>query len=254
MLADLSEIREADFSHLHLADVKFEERPPLSSSNRYLIAGLVLSLLLHGLLLLWQKSPSLVSLSKKPPPPIHVTLNRIPVIPQIIVENPAEHGPSVEANSIQSETVVPKEVLVPSQAVPVQESPETHQIVESKPRIITSLSRDDILALQREPRASMAPRASGSISDNVFHPALRGRLMTEERKPHLQRVGSIVKTHIDPSGATMAKVDEEDCLRSSVNRAGEAQNWYMTSCGGKSESEKMMERVNQHVNGKLKFD
>lgn len=255
MLADLSEIREADFSHLRIADIKFEDRLPLTSSSRYLIAGLVLSLLLHCLLLLWQKSPSLTPVTKKISLPLHIALNRVPVIQQSVAENPSGLKPSAETKTIQSETIFPKEKTVPSEAAPVQKVPEVHKLVEPQPRIITNLTRDEMIELHTKRKAPAAPRATGNISDNVFHPALRERLMVEERKPHSQRAGSIVKTHIDPSGSTIAKVGEGDCLRTSLNdRAGEAQNWYMTSCGGKSESEKMMERVNQNLNGKLTFD
>jgi hypothetical protein len=260
MLADLSEIREADFSHLRLAsgslvDVTPDERLPLASSSGYLIAGLALSILLHGLLLLWQKSPSLIPAPQKTPPPLHITLNRTPVIQQSVAEQPAELEPSVETSTIESETVGSKKELVPGQAAPVKKTPGTHKIVEPRPRIITTLTRDEMIELEAERKSTAAPKVTGSISDNVFHPGLRERLRAEERKPGLQRVGSMVNTHIDPSGATIAKVDEGDCLRTSVNsRAGEAQNWYMTSCGGKSESEKIMERVNQDINGKLKFD
>src|SRR5690606_18511900 len=99
MLADLYEIREADFSHLRLAsgslvDVTPDERLPQASSSRYLIAGLALSILLHGLFLLWQKSPSLIPVSQKASPPLHITLNRTPVIQQNVAEQPAELEPS----------------------------------------------------------------------------------------------------------------------------------------------------------------
>jgi hypothetical protein len=39
-----------------------------------------------------------------------------------------------------------------------------------------------------------------------------------------------------------------------TTKIGAPQNWYMTRCAGKSESEKIMERVEQSINGKLKFD
>lgn len=87
------------------------------------------------------------------------------------------------------------------------------------------------------------------IARNVFHPKLREQLTTEENKPVLARVeGSALETHTDPSGATVVKLGSGNCLRSPAAKPGEARNWYMTSCSGKTESEKIMDRVKQSIN------
>lgn len=111
-----------------------------------------------------------------------------------------------------------------------------------------------------ELRALIAPENTGGdvpvtgIAANVFNPALRKRLHEEASKPELQRADAGPKTYTDPSGATIVNLGGDKCLRSSIPKPGEAQNWYMTSCGGKSESEKIMENVNEAANGKLKFE
>ncbi|MEN0038933.1 MAG: hypothetical protein AAGC78_17780 [Cellvibrio sp.] len=92
------------------------------------------------------------------------------------------------------------------------------------------------------------------IARNVFHPGLREQLAIEENKPVLARVeDSALETHTDPSGATVVKLGSGKCLRSPSVKSGEARNWYMTSCGGKTESEEMLERVDMDVNGKRRF-
>lgn len=93
------------------------------------------------------------------------------------------------------------------------------------------------------------------IARNVFHPKLREQLTIEENKPVLARVeDSALETHTDPSGATVVKLGSGNCLRSPAAKPGEARNWYMTSCAGKTESEKILERVDTDVNGKRRFD
>lgn len=93
------------------------------------------------------------------------------------------------------------------------------------------------------------------IARNVFHPKLRGQLTIEENKPVLARVEDrTLDTHTDPSGATIVKLGSGNCLRSPTAKPGEARNWYVTSCAGKTESEKMLERVEDSLHRTLKFD
>lgn len=255
MLATPSDFREVDFSHLHIQVDELEGRSRMRSSGRYLLAGLFISVLLHGLLLLWQKTPTLVSPPKNSSTEIHLTLHQARVQQQKIDEVPVQHeNPSVTTTP-NPNVIAPEEQAVSNFVEPVIE----HQVIEQKPRIITTLSRDELSELRGQSWSAPTPapiqKRGGSIGDNVFHPGLRKRLQIEEGKPDFQRVDSAPKTHIDPSGATIVGVDGGGCLRSSVtNKTGDAQNWYMTPCGGKSESERMMERINQDANGKLTFD
>jgi hypothetical protein len=93
------------------------------------------------------------------------------------------------------------------------------------------------------------------ISRNVFHPGLRKKLTAEENKPVLARVEDRgLETHTDPTGATVVKLGSGNCLRSPAVKSGEARNWYMTPCAGKTESETIMDRVDHAVNGKLELD
>jgi hypothetical protein len=252
MLANPSDFREVDFSHLKIAVAELDAGSRARPSRSYLIGGLFLSVLLHSVLLLWQSKPSSPPLPIKiAPPEIHLTLHQALVKPQEVSNPPIRQENLINSDTVISEQLVPEQKAVPD----LIDHVITNQPVEQKPRVITTLSRDEMLELHSQRKPVVVPKATGSIGDNVFHPALRARLITEENKPDLQRVDLGPKTYSDPSGATIVDLGDGKCLRSSVvSKVGETQNWYMTSCGGKSESERIMERVNQAVNGKLKFD
>lgn len=96
---------------------------------------------------------------------------------------------------------------------------------------------------------------SAEIARNVFHPGLRKQLTDESNKPVLARVeDGGLETYTDPSGATIVVSGSGSCMMSPPAKIGEPRNWYFVACAGKNESEKMMERVNEAVNGKLKLE
>ncbi|PUA26335.1 MAG: hypothetical protein B0W54_21425 [Cellvibrio sp. 79] len=95
---------------------------------------------------------------------------------------------------------------------------------------------------------------TAEIAKNVFHPGLRKQLTEESNKPALAYAeDGGLETYIDASGATIVVSGNGSCLRSPATKIGEPRNWYMVSCAGKTESEKIMDRVDEAVNGKLKL-
>ncbi len=95
---------------------------------------------------------------------------------------------------------------------------------------------------------------TAEIARNVFHPGLRKQLTAEANKPVLARVEDRgLETYVDPSGATVVVSASGNCLSSPAAKIGEPRNWYMVPCAGKNESEKVMDRIDEAVNGKLKF-
>lgn len=252
MLADSAHFREVDLSHLTRSSIAELETDLRSNSTiGYLLVALFVSVLLHSLLLLWQvEKPAQYTPAKR----IHLNLNRIYEAPKEISKPAAKPEEPVTVNN--KEQVAAPVVDTPVMTAPAPTTPDDSlSNVEQKPRIITSLSRDEMHEIYNQRNATSASPKTDSISRNVFNPALRERLITEENKPDLQRANIGPKTHMDPSGATVVELGNGKCLRSSVvTKAGETQNWYMTSCGGKSDSERMMERINDQVNGKLRFD
>ncbi|HSC68859.1 MAG TPA: hypothetical protein VLC79_14270 [Cellvibrio sp.] len=98
-------------------------------------------------------------------------------------------------------------------------------------------------------------RPAVAIGENVFHPGLRQQLEDEAHKPVFARVEDHgLETYIDPSGATIVVSGNGSCMRSPAAKIGEPRNWYSVACAGKNESEKIMDRVNEAVNGKLKLE
>lgn len=154
--------------------------------------------------------------------------------------------------------------------LPIPEEPVVSQIVEPpvidfKSAAITLHPLPEI-TMQAEPLSQQALKEflgsddfpsqdnAAEIAKNVFHPGLRKQLTEEATKPVLARVEDRgLETYIDPSGATVVVSASGSCLSSPATKIGEPRNWYMVHCTGKNESEKMMEQIDEAVNGKLKF-
>lgn len=251
--------RDVDLSHLRLVSLTFEpgdsENNSRKSNAGYLLIGLLISLVLHSLLMLWipasepgQPANKVINLVLTKPAPAQLIEKPVPTdsfTTESAIENPAGETPEIP---------VPEPVFTEPEKIVVDEkTPENPVLtqVEEQPRILTTLSAEEIREIGQREHSMDTPRRTGSISENVFHPGLRKRLREEESRPELQRADRGLKTHTDPSGATIVDLGGGKCLRSSLTRPGETQNWYMTSCSAKSESERMMERVDQTVNGKL---
>ena len=246
MLADSIDAREVDFSHLQF----LTSHPPVIESIRsklslrYLFAGIAISVLCHALLLILDWDLQVL-------PPVKAPATRLTVqLQAAIPELDTLPKQPIETPSAGAATAEP---IVDEPRILEKESPVSAPTREEKPTtvLVQPLTTDELRSvIERDEQTSIelpthAP-ASG-IAANVFNPELRKRLQEEEGKPELQRADAGPKTHTDPSGATIVDLGGGKCLRSSAPKPGAAQNWYMTSCGGKSESEQMMERVNQEV-------
>lgn len=251
MLADPTYVREVDLSRFANSIAELDAHPRSYSSIRYLLVGLFFSALLHSFLFFWQINSLEIYSSGLPKSAqrIHLTLSPIDVKPKENVLSSVQPEKPVTTNDVAPVSVPPaplSEIVTSSSELP----PRIQQT-----RIITTLSRDEMQEIYPERKSTIAPQLKGSIAENVFNPALRERLIAEENKPDLQRADAELKTYNDPSGATIVDLGNGKCLRSpAVTKVGETQNWYMTGCGGKSESERMMERINERVNGKLPLD
>lgn len=260
MLADPLSSREDDFSHLYrrVTNVHLQDPDPVASSSfRYILIGCVVSILLHAVVFafFWKQNAQLVQQPVSPPLTIQLTLKaqeiipaELPSAPPVSVK-PAEKVPEAKgAGSVNSST--PVEHPEPNKSQPPQSEPDKS---ETRLIVVQPLTMDELHELSQQ-RISAAGESATGIAANVFHPELRKRLREEANKPKRQRADAGPKTYTDPSGATVVDLGGGKCLRSSAPKIGEVVNWYMTSCGGKSESEQIMERVDQAVNGKLTFE
>lgn len=259
MLADPLSSREDDFSHLYrrVTNVHLQDPDPVASSSfRYVLIGCVVSILLHALVFafFWKQNAQLVQQPVSPPLTIQLTLKAQEVIPAELPSappvsaQPAENAPETnESGSVNNSTPVEHPELNKSQ--PKQSEPDKS---ETRLIVVQPLTMDELRELSQQ-RISAAGESATGIAANVFHPELRKRLHEEANKPKRQRADAGPKAYTDPSGATIVDLGGGKCLRSSAPKPGEEQNWYMAACGGKSESEQMVDRINQSVNGKLTF-
>lgn len=247
MLADFpyKEI-DSSFLKMQLGDRSLPEPVVVRRSLTWiLLFAFGLSFFLHGLLFIIQWRHAAVTTQPNKKTQLSVELTRIVApasVPRVVDPEPESLAP---ANNL------------PPQPAPASLEDTKAEISEERPaRVIQPLTGEELREIIQHSTAkkTLHQAPADSIAANVFNPVLRRRLQEEERKPDLQRADTGPKTHTDPSGATIVDLGGGKCLRSSAPKSGEAQNWYMTSCGGKSESEEMMERVNQAVNGKLHFD
>lgn len=254
MLASTSEFREVDFSHLTITDTPLESVESLRNPQSSLLwVALLLSLLLHLSFLLLNVSDKQSHPKLTPAQTIRIDLVQLPTkkldaVPELVTE---------EINERQVAPKVEKEVVAP----PV---PATAIVSTEKPReppsgarlIIEPLTSKERAEIVDSHNAQSAFQATAPIAENVFHPGLRAGLSEEANKPKLVRAeDSVLQTFADPVGATIVKSPGGGCMRSPADtKIGAPHNWYFVACGGKSESETMIERVNEELNEKFRFD
>lgn len=266
MLAGIPEFREIDFSHLKIELAGVESVAPVRNQQSTLLwLALFLSSLLHlSLLLVEFSSGSLRSKQVPIQQTLHIDLLQTPVKkrdtePELMASETIKTQP--DSAAVKDIVAVP----VPEPVITTKKSRATSNLTStpiSNPTpnptglVIEPLSAQELAEIVEDHKAQAADQNPAAIAKNVFHPGLRAQLNAEANKPKLARVEDAgPKTYIDPAGATVVALDNGSCLMSPrTTKIGAPQNWYMTRCAGKSESEKIMERVEQSINGKLKFD
>lgn len=252
MLASIPEFREVDFSHLQLADTHLGLAEPVrKQQSPFLWIALVFSLLLHLSLLFFNLGANQHQ-QRISNPALHIRLQQAP---PTMREALPDH---VEAKVIEPPSapeVVQESASPPVAAVPVasEKLPDARPVTRL---VIEPLSAQELAEITHTHSTTTSDQNSAPIADNVFHPGLRARLSVEASKPRLMRIeDSGLQTFTDPAGATLVKLPGGGCMRSPADtNIGEPKNWYFVACGGQSESEQMMQRVNEEIKGKLGFD
>nr|WP_324258901.1 hypothetical protein [Cellvibrio fontiphilus] len=257
MLATMPDNWDVDLSHLPVK-VAYAISPEVSLATKrsplYLIIGLLVSCAIHASMLLIHWQQNIAALKKPESITLRVQLQML-AKPEPIIEQ----APLPLPNNQRGEKPILRNAPAPQESISTSNLPADVAVPEpQKPEIkapvLQRLTAEELRDIIQTSNNIQKTAPTTGIATNVFHPALRQALQEEERKPELRRADAGPKTHMDPSGATIVDLGGGKCLRSSVPTAGEAQNWYMTSCGGKSESEEMLQRVNQAVKGKLQFE
>lgn len=257
MLADFP-LKEVDYSFLQTQvgdKVLPEQAVTKRQFSNVLLVAFVISIAVHALLLIIQLRHPRLEAPLQQSTRLFVELKQIVAPP---IELKAEPKALTEDSSVS--TADEKNLVTSDESEAIQPvlstRPETEPLREAKVRVIQPLTNDDLRDIVQSSIAErdQSPAPPGDIAANVFHPELRKRLQEEASKPKLKRVEDKdgLESHIDPSGATIVDLGGGRCLRSPLTKEGEAKNWFMVSCGGKTESEQMMDRVNQEVKARFK--
>lgn len=254
MLASIPEFREVDFSHLTIVDGRLESiESQRTRQSTLLWRALFLSLLFHLSVLLFQFGETQFHPKQVPSSTLHIDLRQLPTKKRdIATETVPQELVEIQPISDVKEEVVASPVIA-EKIVTIEKSLAAKPV----PRlVIEPLSAQELKEVVESHDAQSASQSTTAIAENVFHPGLHARLSAEANKSTLMRVkASDLQTFTDPAGATVVKLPGGGCMSSPANtKIGAPKNWYFTACGGQSESEKIMERVNSDVNGKLRFD
>jgi hypothetical protein len=242
------------------------ERAAITRSHGLWVA-VVASFAMHFLLVLiipLASSPPVARQAplKTPPRTVHVTFSQ--VVPQkevatieapdVSVQLPAiVSEPEIKANDVSDGTAVP-EVATESHAVKTALSPAVTEPTadenSARPRRYRPLSSQEMSEISASQNAGSVYSNSSAIEKNVFHPKLRSQLNALQQQPALARAeDSQLNMYSTGIGSDRLKTKSGGCLEvADRGRDSGPRNWYMTKCGGKSESENIMGRVDEAVN------
>lgn len=254
MLASTPEFREVDFSHLTISDAPLESFESVRNPQSSLLwIALLLSLLLHLSFLLINMSDKQSHLKSSPAPALRIDLVQL----QTKRLEPVPEAATVGSSELQVAPEVEKEVVAftvaATELIPIEKPDQVPSVTRL---VIEPLTPTELAEIVDSHNVQSNSQAMAPIAGNVFHPGLRAELSKEANKPKLARVEeSTLQTFTDSAGATVVKLPGGGCMSSPANtKIGAPKNWYFTACGGQSESEKMMERVNEDVKGQLRID
>lgn len=199
---------------------------------------------------------------KTPPRTVHVTFSQVVPqkavssieIPDASVPPPAIISePQIKANDAPIRAPVPEVASenhsVNSGLFPAVSEPAADES-NARPGRYRPLSSQEMSEISASQHSGSAYSHSSAIEKNVFHPKLRSQLKALQQQPALARVeDSRLDMYSTGIGSDRLKTKGGGCLEvADRGRDSGPRNWYMTRCAEKSESENMMERVNEAVN------
>lgn len=161
-----------------------------------------------------------------------ITPRTISDIPPLPVADPA---PVVESNEIPVDII---EASPEAAAVAVPVIPETTDSL---------LSSGDTQAIEAGADSWITPDTGPQAGafGNVFDPRLRQRLQHNHTHRSTARLDGPVEAR-DAYGDRRVALGNERCMMARQSmRSGETTDWYLTSCAGLDEGEKMLRRVEQ---------
>jgi hypothetical protein len=243
-------LNEQDFSLCVDYDLPQQDLPTIRKLNKLLVSALLISLLFH--LLLFLLKPFWYSPEVQTSQSVVITLQKLKepeaLIPDVIKAESIQLDSTNEFSAQAEEWVEIKpqknsEVnIIASQSFSNQSIPDSTVI---KP--LELLSAEDY--------ADLAQNNSeiNNTDSLAFNPHLKQQLQKTRQVTNERGKKSI--SWQDTGGNLYYKVGGQ-CFMSPPQNAKssvrEGKNWYMVSCPGKSESEKMMDNVNQEMKERFK--
>lgn len=207
--------------------------------NKLLFLALFISILLHLFIFVlkpgWYSPVSAISQS------IEISLQKIE-----------------EPKSLPSEIIETEELLIEKPQAVIQSNPDERELKKNSDiplEIADAPSAQSLKLLSAEDYSAIAQDNSANIhSDTLaFNPNLRQR-RSETRRPAASKNTKSLKSWQDTYGNEYYQVGGQ-CFMSPpqniTSAVKEGKNWYMVSCSGKTESEKMMDNVNQEMKARF---
>jgi hypothetical protein len=220
----------------------------VSQSKTLLVIALIVSLLVHWVILLFKPQSGL---------PIPITSSRsvdirlIPPIPSVqkdVKENTIiEASPVIEAPSIIERFTNPIELPEPEKRIITSHLPDEKTQPISKP--IEWLSAEDYQHI-----SEAGDKKFDTDDVLAFNPGLKQN-RSETRSGSKSGNPSSLENWQDTNGNRFYKVDGK-CFMSLpqniMSNEREGRNWYSVACGGKSDSENMIDNINSEMKARFK--
>jgi hypothetical protein len=267
---DLSHFQAVDGYHFSVADTFLEQNnQSISPVKSYLLPlAFLVSLAIHGGFLF-------IQLSTKPPilesPNIRIHIELAPTIKQspiadsietfqkVPVETP-EQVPVETPEQVPIETPEQVPIEKPVLEKPAQTEKFITKVIESvpaSPTVVLSLTPEELNAItgsvhdETEPTDAHLTEVSSEPFGSVFDPRLRARLQAQVPASQGKDVGTPVVQWAN--GSMQVELGDRHCLMTLPEfRHEDATNWYHTTCKNKTESERMMDRVNESMRARYK--
>lgn len=246
--------KDIDFS---VPDIEFENAAAVPKSHGFWLA-LFASLALH-LLLVFIPLESSPPAQVTAPRTVHVTLFQAPQSNEIPGVETFHAMDQQSLPAINDMEIQPQEASDKAVKEAVNDTATTLSAVvgaenisdESAPhaRRYQPLSSQDLSEISAGQNGGRDYQNSSGAGRNVFHPGLREQLNSLEQQTAMARAeDSQLNIYSTGIGSDRLKTKGGGCFTASDNgRDSGPRNWYMIRCGGKPDSENIMERVNQSV-------
>jgi hypothetical protein len=251
---DLSHLQAVDGYSFLVADTFFEQNnPSVFPVKSYLLPlAFLISLAIHSGFLF-------IQLSNNPPivasPNIRMHIELTPTIQQQPIAAPVKTPQQVPAETPEQVPIEKPVLDKPAQTEKV--ITKVKEPVPASPTVVLSLTREELNAItgsvqdETEPTDAHLTEVSSAPFGSIFDPRLRARLQAQASAGQGKDIGSPVVQWAN--GSMQVELGDRHCLMTLPEfRHEDATNWYHTNCKNKTESERMMDRINESMRARYK--